>query len=237
MPVFLLSDEDTYFPAVEFSEYDRPLCVGGDLSIERLFAAYRMGIFPWYNADEPVMWWFTFPRMVLFLQDLVVSKSMRILLKNKAFRVTFDQDFVRVMRACRHVKRPDQDGSWINDDLEKSYAAWHEMGYVHSVEVWNHTGDLVGGLYGVSLGKVFYGESMFSNVPNASKYGFITLVSSLAQAGFQLVDCQQETPHLASLGAKPIPGKDFSRLLQNYAQTEDLVGNWGELLPIWRHSV
>lgn len=212
MPVFRLSPE-LVFPDVNLAE-DGLLAIGGDLSMERLLLAYKSGIFPWYSEDEPILWWSPNPRFVLFPNELKVSKSMSQLLKRNIFKVTFNQCFEEVMRVCGEVPREGQDGTWINEDMVRAYVELHKNGYAHSVEVWEDD-KLVGGLYGVLLGKVFFGESMFYKVSNASKYGFIVFVEKLKSLGIELIDCQVPTPHLASLGAQNIEREDFIALLRN----------------------
>lgn len=226
MPVYLLNDDDVLFPDPSHSEESGLLAVGGDLSPERLLEAYRSGIFPWFNPGEEILWWSLDPRFVLFPSELKVSKSMRPYFNQKKFHVTFDTCFEKVMSLCQVQERAGQLGSWISEDMIMAYTRLHKMGYAHSVEVWKEK-ELVGGLYGLSMGKMFFGESMFSREPNASKFGFITLVRKLESLGFNLIDCQQETPHLGSLGARPIPRKDFLDKLQLNAFEKDLVGNWG----------
>jgi len=176
MPVYRLP-EAIAFPAVELTAENGLLAVGGDLSPERLLAAYREGIFPWYGDGEPILWWSPDPRFVLFPDELRVSRSMRQFLKNGFIRITFDQAFREVIAACRRP-RPDQDGTWITTEMRKAYAVLHDLGFAHSVEVWQQK-ELVGGLYGVSLGRAFFGESMFSAIPNASKAALITLIPHL----------------------------------------------------------
>lgn len=200
------------FPDVELAD-DGLIAVGGDLSLERLLLAYKSGIFPWYNEDEPILWWSPNPRFVLFPDELKVSKSMSQLLKRQIFKVTENQCFEEVMRVCGEMPREGQDGTWINEDMVSAYVELYKNGYAHSVEVWEND-KLVGGLYGVLLGKVFFGESMFYKVSNASKYGFIVFVEKLKSLGVELIDCQVPTPHLASLGAKSIERKEFIALLR-----------------------
>ena len=229
MPVFLLNDNDTLFPDPSFAEKNGLLAVGGDLSAERLLEAYRNGIFPWYNPGEEILWWSLDPRFVLFPNELKVSKSMRPYFNQKKFHVTYDTQFREVMTLCRDQYRKQQFGSWISHEMIEAYVKLHEMGYAHSVEVWKND-RLVGGLYGLSMGKMFFGESMFSLEPNASKFGFITMVRQLESIGFKLIDCQQETPHLASLGARGIPRIKFLEQLERNAREKDLLGNWGNLI-------
>jgi leucyl/phenylalanyl-tRNA--protein transferase len=210
MSLFVL-DKSISFPPVELAEPDGLLAIGGDLSPERLLSAYHKGIFPWYEGDY-ILWWCPDPRFVLLPSELNTSKSMKAILKKNAFRFTTNQAFIEVIYQCKIIKRPDQDGTWITDEMEKAYIRLHEMGYAQSAEVWN--GDkLVGGLYGVRIGKVFFGESMFSRESNASKFAFIRYVEMLRSEGVQLIDCQVYTQHLESLGAKMIPRKNFVALL------------------------
>jgi leucyl/phenylalanyl-tRNA--protein transferase len=203
------------------------LAVGGDLSPERLLAAYREGIFPWYSEEEPLLWWSPDPRFVLFPKELRISRSMRQFLKKGLLRITFDHAFRDVIAACRKP-RPGQDGTWITKEMEEAYVTLHDLGYAHSVAVWQD-GTLVGGLYGVSLGHTFFGESMFSKRANASKAALITLVSRLRELHFDLIDCQVETPHLGSLGARLIPRREFITLLNESLRHETLRGNWRTL--------
>lgn len=210
MPLHVL-DENLWFPPVEDAMDDGLMAVGGNLSEERILLAYRRGIFPWYEGDVP-LWWCPDPRFVLLPQQLNISKSMKVLLKRQAFRFTINQAFPQVIRHCKTVKREDQLGTWITDDVESSYIHLHERGFAHSAEAW--LGDkLVGGLYGIRLGKVFFGESMFSLVSNASKYAFISYVQQLIKEEVQLIDCQVYTPHLESLGAGMIPRSAFIEAL------------------------
>ncbi len=208
MPAFLLHPEFHVFPHPLNTDESGILAVGGDLTPERLINAYRFGIFPWYSEFEPVMWWFPDPRCVLYPADLRVSKSMRSVLRNGGFNVTFNCAFASVIRACASVPRPGQGGTWLTEAMIEAYIELHERGYAHSTEVWK-SDKLVGGLYGISLGKIFFGESMFSNENNASKTGFIHLVRELERREFKMIDCQQDTPHLRTLGATTIPAMDF----------------------------
>jgi len=226
MPVFWLSTEHNCFPSPTLAAEEGILAVGGDLSPERLLTAYSMGIFPWFNEGEPIAWWSPDPRMVLFPAELKISRSMRPYLNQQKFRATFDQNFESVMCHCQASRDGQWGGTWITKDMVAAYCRLHEMGYAHSIEVWQGS-ELVGGLYGISLGKCFYGESMFAKVSNASKYGFIVLVKKLEALGFWLVDCQQQTRHLASLGARPISRTDFLEILEKNKAMPTLVGNWG----------
>ena len=210
MPVYRLTDE-ILFPPVSHAAEGGLLAVGGDLAPERLLAAYRAGIFPWYSAGEPILWWSPDPRCVLIPGELRVARSMRQFLKKGSLQVSFDRDFAAVIAACQKP-RPGQEGTWITPEMKAAYGRLFELGYAHSVEVWRE-GELVGGLYGISLGRVFFGESMFSRTANASKTALIALVEHLGARGFSLIDCQVESPHLLSLGARPIPRRKFCALL------------------------
>ena len=217
---------DIWFPDVEESTEEGIVAVGGDLSVERLILAYSRGIFPWYSSDRsPILWWSPNPRFVLFPENLIVSKSMRPYFNQNKFKVTWDQNFEDVIKNCQKIDREDQPGTWITSKMLAAYIQLHKKGYAHSVEVWLEN-ELVGGLYGISLGKVFFGESMFAKVSNASKFGFISLVNQLKQKGFLLIDCQQETKHLESLGANAIKRKDFIDILNHNNIEETYIGSW-----------
>ncbi|WP_445710228.1 leucyl/phenylalanyl-tRNA--protein transferase [Flavobacterium sp.] len=206
--------KDLYFPPVEEASPEGIIAIGGDLSIERLLLAYRSGIFPWFEDDEPIMWWTPEERMVLLFEDLRITKSMRNVLNKEEFKVTFNKDFRAVITNCQVIKREGQNGTWITEDMVEAYCKLHELGYAKSVEVWQNE-ELVGGLYGVDLGHVFCGESMFSKVSNASKVAFITLAQKLQKANYRLIDCQVYNDHLASLGCVEIDREDFMMIL-NY---------------------
>jgi leucyl/phenylalanyl-tRNA--protein transferase len=201
------------FPEVNQANRDGILAIGGDLSPERLQLAYKSGIFPWFEAGDPILWWSPNPRMVLFLEELKISKSMRNILNKDEFSVTFNQNFRDVISYCQKVKRDGQNGTWITNDMIEAYCKLHELGIAKSVEVWQDD-NLVGGLYGVDLGHIFCGESMFSLVSNASKVAFITLVNHLKKENYKLLDCQVYNPHLESLGCREIPREEFMRILQ-----------------------
>jgi leucyl/phenylalanyl-tRNA---protein transferase len=212
------------FPDPERSSSKDIIAAGGDLSPARLLEAYKRGIFPWYNEDEPILWWSPDPRMVLLPNNLKVAKSMRPLFNSKKFRVTYNTHFEEVMRECRDNERNGQEGgSWINDDMIAAYSVLNDWGYAHSVEVWEDN-VLVGGLYGIAIGKLFFGESMFTKVSNASKYGFISLVEDLKKRDFKLIDCQQETQHLTSLGGQMMSRKDFMTFVKNNDDERLLLG-------------
>ena len=202
-----------YFPPVESALDDGLLAVGGDLRPERLLLAYSKGIFPWYNEDEPPLWWCPDPRFVLFPDELKISKSMKQVMKKGVFELRINTAFEAVMRACMTTARPGQDGTWISEDIVAAYTRLHELGYAYSAEAW-HGEVLAGGLYGVKLGNVFFGESMFAHKSNASKFAFINWVQHLQQNGTCLIDCQVFTEHLESLGAKMIARKAFTELLE-----------------------
>ena len=206
---------DFKFPPVEVAGEDGLLAIGGDLWPERLLAAYRRGIFPWYNENEVIQWYCPDPRFVLFPDQLVISKSMQQLIRKNAFQFTSNQCFVQVMENCRDASRPGQPGTWIHDAVLEAYTTLHGLGFAHSAEVWQDN-VLVGGLYGVKLGNVFFGESMFSLVSNASKYAFIKYVHLLQQEKIALIDCQVYTAHLEKLGAVMISRSEFSALLKKH---------------------
>lgn len=214
MPLYLL-DDDLWFPPVKEALDDGLLAVGGDLSIERLLLAYRSGIFPWFNDDELPMWWSPDPRFVLFPNELKISKSMSQLLRRAAFDFRVNTAFEEVIRSCQQAKRKDQDGTWITEEIVNAYGALHRLGYAHSAEAWKD-GVLVGGLYGIKLGNLFFGESMFSTESNASKYAFISYVRQLQATGVVLIDCQVHTNHLESLGARMIPRSRFIALVEEH---------------------
>ncbi len=211
-----LSRDTLTFPPLDKALRDPNglLAAGGDLSAERLVQAYRHGCFPWYQDGQPILWWSPDPRTVLFPDDLHVSRSLRKLMRQGRYQVSFDQDFAAVIRACA-APRDYADGTWITDSMQAAYLTLHKQGFAHSVEV-RQDGELVGGLYGLAMGRLFFGESMFSRADNASKVGFVSLVEHLQQAGFVLIDCQMPTDHLHSLGARVIPRAIFADYLQRY---------------------
>lgn len=216
--MILLSNK-LWFPPVETASAEGIVAFGGDLSVERLLLAYKSGIFPWYNQGEPVVWYSPEQRMVLFPEELKVSKSTKQLLRKEIFKVTFNQNFEEVIKQCKIISRKDQSGTWITDEMEQAYIQLHKLGHAKSVEVWLDD-ELVGGLYGVDLpkrqiglGAIFCGESMFSKVSNASKIAFIYLVEKLKKEQYKMIDCQVYNDHLASLGAKEIPRAEFLKFL------------------------
>jgi leucyl/phenylalanyl-tRNA---protein transferase len=213
MPISILNHE-LWFPPVEDATEDGLLAMGGDLSAERLLLAYRSGIFPWFNEDEPPLWWCPHPRCVLFPDELYISKSMKQLLKRKAFTVTINKSFEEVVRQCGETRK-DKEGTWITDDIMNAYAELHRLGFAISVEAWSNN-ELVGGLYGIRMGKLFFGESMFSKVSNASKYAFINYTKYLQKEGVVLIDCQVYTQHLESMGAKMIDRDLFLKIVKEH---------------------
>jgi len=226
MPIFPLG-KDIVFPPVELATKEGIIAVGGDLSVPRLLSAYKQGIFPWYSPPDPILWWSPNPRMILFPHEVRVSKSMEKIIKKKVFAFSCDKYFKEVMLGCRSPRK-DGPGTWISDEILEAYCRLHELGYAHSVEVWQND-ELAGGLYGVSLGSVFIGESMFFKVSNASKAAFIVFVKRLAELGFSLIDCQVYTPHLASLGAWAIPRREYLKLLRQCLQHNDRRGSWDNI--------
>jgi leucyl/phenylalanyl-tRNA--protein transferase len=211
MPFFIPPDQNN-FPDVELANEDGFLAFGGNLSIETLLKAYAKGIFPWYNEGEPICWYSPNPRFVLFPGKIRISKSMKKIINRNTFDFSTDKVFIDVIKGCRKATRKYGEGTWISDEIEKAYSTLFENGFAHSAEAW-HNNELTGGLYGIQLGKVFFGESMFSQQSNASKFAFIKYVQLLQQKGIEIIDCQVYTPHLESLGAEFIPRKDFTKLL------------------------
>lgn len=226
MPLFRLDPRfPELFPDPEIVRRDGPACFGGDLTPERLFAAYRLGYFPWFSEGEPILWWHPDPRFVLFPEKLVVSKSMRPYFNQQKYTIRYDTAFRQVMKECQRTFRPGQWGSWITEDLIDNYVLLHEAGLAHSVEVYEGE-ELVGGLYGLALGRVFFGESMFHHRPNASKFGFISLVRRLTERGYRMIDCQQETGHLKSFGGESISRTSFIEHLADIEAEETERGTW-----------
>ena len=215
--MFLLDSEEIAFPDPALYDFEGGLlAMGGDLSPERIWFAYQNGIFPWFNPEDDILWWCPDPRFVLFPEDLKISKSMKKILREGKFTFTENKCFEEVMKNCQAAERKGQDGTWITDEMIKSYSSLHRYGKAKSIEVWEND-ELVGGLYGVDLGHIFCGESMFAKVSNTSKAGFIYFVEKYKNQ-YQLIDCQIYTEHLASLGAKEIPKKEFLKILkQNFS--------------------
>jgi leucyl/phenylalanyl-tRNA--protein transferase len=211
MPVFQLSDT-LLFPPPELAREDGLLAVGGDLSAPRLLLAYRHGIFPWYGPGDPILWWAPDPRLVLFPADFHCSRSLARLLRRNVFQVTFDRAFAAVVDNCARIREENGEGTWLGKEMREAYCRLHVLGHAHSVECWQE-GKLVGGLYGVAMAAVFFGESMFSLAPNSSKVTLVALVNQLVEWEFDLIDCQVGTSHLQSLGACEISGAEFSARL------------------------
>jgi leucyl/phenylalanyl-tRNA--protein transferase len=228
-----LSDYSYSFPNPRFASDEGLLAYGGDLSSTRILTAYRNGIFPWYSEGDPILWWSPDPRLVLYPERFKVRKSFRRVLRSGRFTVTFDHRFADVIRYCATVPREGQNGSWIVPQMQEAYIRLHEEGYAHSVEVYKE-GELVGGLYGLSMGKAFFGESMFSLVPDASKVAFKALSDVLAQRGYDFIDCQMRTDHMVGLGAIEIPRAQFLDALEATLQKPSHIGSWREL--IWEYS-
>ncbi|MEP2058290.1 MAG: leucyl/phenylalanyl-tRNA--protein transferase [Maribacter litoralis] len=210
--MYFLTD-DLIFPPVESANVEGLLAVGGDLSPERMLLAYQNGIFPWFDNDSIILWWCPDPRMVLYPNEIKISKSMKKVIRNKQFSLTKNTCFEQVLEYCSTVPREGQDGTWITDEMKIAYLKLHEKGIAKSYEVWEND-KLVGGLYGIDFGHIFCGESMFSLTSNASKFAFIKLAEELGQKGYKVIDCQLHTNHLASMGAKEIPRKEFMAILK-----------------------
>ncbi len=226
MPVYLLTG-DLVFPPPELAREDGLLAVGGDLSIPRLILAYSQGIFPWYNPGEPIFWWSPDPRLILEPSDLHVSRRLERIIRQGRFQVTLDHAFKEVIRACSEIRMKRGEGTWLTPEMIEAYTELHYLGKTHSVETWQ--GDrLVGGLYGIAMGRVFFGESMFTKASDASKAAFVTLVRQLSDWGFAMIDCQVTTWHLLSLGAKEIPRSFFLKRLKKLTDlpSKAPVGKW-----------
>lgn len=219
-------EPDQDFPALPtaLKEPDGLLAVGGCLSPQRLLKAYRHGVFPWFNPGEPILWWSPDPRLVLFPERLKVSRSLKKTLRQQGFQITYDQAFAEVMQACA-APRDGQVGTWISSDMQQAYLALHRQGQAHSVEVWLE-GHLVGGLYGVAVGCVFFGESMFHRVNDASKVAFVQLVKQLSEWGYELIDCQVSSAHLLSLGAEVISRAEFAECLNQWCTRAPSIEAW-----------
>jgi len=214
------------FPPVESATEEGLLAYGGDLSPNRLLLAYRCGIFPWYNINDPILWWAPNPRLVLFIDEFILRKSLKKRMKH--FEIRYDTVFTQVIQACGKIPREGQDGSWIIPAVIEAYGVLNDMGYAHSIEAWQDE-ELVGGLYGVVIGKMFFGESMFAKVSDASKVAFAALIQRLKDDGFNIIDCQIPSPHLKSLGAREISREEFMNILNKEICKEDEPGQWTEL--------
>lgn len=223
MPIFLLGDEPV-FPPAQLASDEGIIAAGGDLSPQRLLNAYTSGIFPWYSEGDPILWWSPDPRMILSPKEIHISRSMKKFLKKSPFHFSFDSSFGHVLEHCADP-RDGQLGTWITREMKAAYVYLHELGFAHSMEVWQED-KLVGGLYGVSLGKCFFGESMFSLQTNASKFGIITLARLLQEKEFLMIDCQVPSGHLRTMGAKEIPRVEFLKLLERGLDYETIPGKW-----------
>jgi len=233
MPVYYLG-EDIVFPPAENSDPDGILAVGGDLSPERLLLAYSSGIFPWYSSETPIIWWSPDPRFVIYPSEVKISKSMKQVLNRNIFDIKFDTSFREVITECSG-KRKHEKGTWITAEMIEAYVVLHKLGFAHSIEAWRE-GKLVGGLYGVSLGGMFFGESMFSRESNASKAAFIVLADNLMRLGFDLIDSQVHTEHMESMGAIEMDRGFFLDLVHKSVKRETIIGNWGEN-PLFRTEI
>lgn len=228
----ILSKNDISFPHPELANAYGAIAMGGDLEVDRLLLAYQFGYFPWFNPDEPIIWWHPDPRFVIFTDEVRVTKSMRPYFNQEKFTISFDKCFNKVMESCQKIKRKNQPGTWITEDIKEAYNNLHKMGLAHSVEVWDND-ELVGGLYGVSLGKMFYGESMFSKSKNASKFALICLASILSKKGFEIIDCQMPNPHLKSMGGRYISRSVFLAHLRTNVFENTINGNWNDTMNIY----
>lgn len=227
MPIFALTDK-LQFPPPHLATSEGLLAVGGDLSRQRLLLAYGLGIFPWFSEGEPILWWSPDPRLVLYPRKLRLNASLKKRIRQQRFQLTADRAFESVIKECSRIRRKHQHGTWIVDSMVDAYTELHRSGFAHSVEAWQE-GQLMGGLYGVSMGHCFFGESMFSRVSDASKIALAGLVQFLACLKFKLIDCQVSTPHLLGLGASEIPRKRFLSELQSALKAPSVTGNWETL--------
>jgi len=225
MPVYQLIPGVSLFPPTEEAEGDGLLAVGGDLTKERLLAAYSKGIFPWYEAGQPILWWSPDPRLVLIPEELKISRSLRKALRKQQFEIRFDSAFQQVIKACADVRTQQGEGTWIIPEMQQAYTELHQDGFAHSVESWLD-GELAGGLYGISLGQCFFGESMFSTRNDSSKVALVALVEFSKQVGIKMIDCQMTTSHLLSLGAREIKRKVFLQNLKIHLEEPTLKGSW-----------
>jgi len=228
MTVYLLSDE-IVFPSPYLASENGILAIGGDLSEERLLTAYRMGIFPWYSQDDPIIWWSPDPRLVLYPDEIKITRSLGKIIRKGVFDITFDAAFEQVIRSCAEVRLQKDEDTWIVEEMITAYCRLHLSGYAHSVEAWCD-GNLAGGLYGVSMGRCFFGESMFTLKSNASKVAFVTLVDYLKNRSFKIIDCQMESKHLSGFGARLIPRTLFLKQLEQFLDAPTMKGKWEFIL-------
>ena len=234
MPVFRIPDNKIVFPHPTLANSDGLLGIGGDHSPERFILAYQNGIFPWSSAGEPISWYCLLPRLILYPSKVNISKSMKVVISRNKFHFTIDQHFKEIMSHCKEIDRKGQKGSWIYNELEESFLELHQLGLAHSIEIWKEN-VLVGGLYGLAIGKMFCGESMFSKVTNASKFALIVLCQILTDNSFELIDCQQDTNHMKSMGAEIMGTSDFLNFLEKnklYPQANDFWKNYSNQNPI-----
>lgn len=224
MTVFLLTDKIA-FPPAHLASKEGLLAVGGDLSRKRLLHAYRMGIFPWFSHDEPILWWSPDPRLVLYPHEIKISKTLKKIIRKGVFKVTMDTAFAQVITQCAQIRLQINQGTWIVEDMIDAYCKLHETGFAHSVEAW-YQGDLAGGLYGVSLGRCFFGESMFTRISNASNVALVKLVEYLNALSFDMIDCQLTTQHLLRFGAREIPRVKFLKQLEKSLKASTKIGKW-----------
>ena len=226
----LFLTKELKFPPIEHATKEGIVAIGGDLSTERLLLAYKSGIFPWYSEGEPILWWSPDPRFVLFPDEIKISKSMKKVINKNIFEIRYNTAFREVISNCSKL-RVDKEGTWITDDMIEAYCKLHELGYARSVETW-HDGRLVGGLYGIHIGRCFFGESMFSTMTNASKFALIMLAENLKEKKYLLIDCQVYTNHLASMGAKEIPRNEFLRIIKEGLSAADYRYENPSLIPL-----
>ena len=226
MPVYQLIPEVPIFPSADEAEDDGLVAVGGDLTVDRLLAAYSEGIFPWYEIGQPILWWSPDPRLVLIPEELRISRSLRKVLRKQKFEIRFDSAFQEVIRACAEVRRERNEGTWIIPEMQRAYTNLFKEGFAHSIESW-HCNKLIGGLYGVSLGQCFFGESMFSTMNDSSKVALVALADFSKEVGIKMIDCQMSTAHLLSLGAREIKREIFLKSLKTYLDKPTLKGRWG----------
>jgi len=220
-----LSDKIIAFPQTRHADENGLLAIGGDLSSARLLEAYKKGIFPWYSEGEPILWWSPDPRLVLFPDEIRISRSLKKTIKKKTFRITADTAFKSVITKCAQTRLEENGGTWITSDMIEAYCGLHESGHAHSVEAWIE-GNLVGGLYGVAMGRCFFGESMFTTISNASKVAFVRLVDFLKEASYDMIDCQVSTEHLINFGARHIPRSHFVQRLEKFMDAPVKTGKW-----------
>lgn len=228
--IFLLNNNEFSFPDASSAPKNLPLAIGADLNPARLILAYKSGIFPWYDKNSPIMWWSPDPRFVLFLNEMHISHSLSKIIRKNLFKISVDQDFEKVINFCAKVKRKNQDDTWITDEMIETYINLHKLGYAHSIEAWQND-ELVGGLYGVCIGSIFFGESMFHIKENASKIAFAKFLYALKErTSIDLIDCQIYTDYLASFGAKLIPREQYLQLLKQRINEDNKISNWKDLI-------